>query len=205
MPRTPSFDNHYVLDQATEVFWRRGYHATSMRDLIKATGLQPGSLYAAFGGKRLLFQRVLEHYHRTNVAQIRGYLNDDLPAIVRIRNVFDRLLERCQEDLEGKGCLMANTILELSCVDAELSTRANRMFQDIEQDFVDVIREAQSQGEISQDKDPGTLARFLIMAIHGIRVYNRGNLDISRLKGLVDQTLDSITEASDFRETAGAS
>ena len=205
MPRSPGFDNHYVLDQAMEVFWRRGYHATSMRDLVRATGLQPGSLYAAFGGKRRLFQHVLDHYHETNVTQIRSHLRADKPPMTRIRTVFDRLLEGCQEDLEGRGCLMANTILELSCVDVELSRRANRMFEDLEVDLAGVIREAQSQGEIPRRSDPGTLARFLIMAIHGIRVYSRGNLDASHLRGVVDQTLDSITGALESREpqTAG--
>jgi TetR/AcrR family transcriptional repressor of nem operon len=154
MPRSPTFDNHYVLDQATEVFWRRGYHATSVRDLVRATGLQPGSLYAAFGGKRQLFQQVLDHYHTENLEQIREHLGSSGSPLERITAVFDVLLKRCQEDLEGKGCLMANTILELSCVDSELSRRANDMFKDMEREFVRVIEEAKATGEIPADKDP---------------------------------------------------
>ena len=200
MPRSPSFDNNYVLDQAMEVFWRRGYHATSMRDLVKATGLQPGSLYAAFGGKRQLFQRILEHYREANVDQIRSHLQEDSPPMDRIRAVFDILLKRCQEDLEGKGCLMANTILELSCVDPELSRRANQMFEDIEQEFLDVLREAQTRGEVPSEKDPRTLARYLVMTIHGIRVYSRGNLDASHLQCLVDESLNSISASSRIAE-----
>ncbi|MGA8258587.1 MAG: TetR/AcrR family transcriptional regulator [Arenicellales bacterium] len=193
MPKSPTFDNHDVLDQAMEVFWRRGYHATSVRDLLRATGLQPGSLYAAFGGKRQLFQRVLDHYHTENLAQIREHLGSDGSVLERIGVVFESLLERCQQDLEGKGCLMTNTILELSCVDSELSRRANEMFTDMEHEFARVIQEGQAAGEIPAGKDPRTLARYLIMTIHGIRVYSRGNLDASHLKSLVDGTLAWIT------------
>lgn len=192
MPRSPTFDNHYVLDQAMEVFWRRGYHATSVRDLVRATGLQPGSLYAAFGGKRDLFRRVLDHYHVANIDQIRRYLEQGASPLGRIQKVFDALLKRCQEDLEGKGCLMVNTILELSCVDAELSRRANNMFEEIEEDLMRVIEQGQAEGEVTADKDPRTLGRYLIMSIHGIRVYSRGNLDASHLQSLVDQTLESL-------------
>ncbi|MBS1269836.1 MAG: HTH-type transcriptional repressor ComR [Gammaproteobacteria bacterium] len=193
MPKSPAFDNYYVLDQAMEVFWRQGYHATSIRDLVKATGLQPGSLYAAFGGKRQLFQRVLDHYHESNVDRIREHLNADTTPVKRIRDVFEHLLQYCQEDLEGKGCLMANTILELSCVDADLSRRANNMFDDVEEQFLQVIKEGQIEGQIPPAKDPLTLARYLVMSIHGIRVYSRGNLDSSHLHALVDETLDFMT------------
>lgn len=193
MPRSPTFDNQYVLDQAMEVFWRRGYHAASVRDLVKATGLQPGSLYAAFGGKRQLFQRVLDHYHAANLYQIREHLGaSGASPMERIRLVFDVLLKRCQEDLDGKGCLMANTIVELSCVDAELSRRANNMFEDMEHEFVRVLEEGREKGEITSDKEPRTLARYLVMSIHGIRVYSRGNLDASHLQSLVDETLALI-------------
>jgi TetR/AcrR family transcriptional repressor of nem operon len=193
MPRSPTFDNQYVLDQAMEVFWRRGYHAASVRDLVKATGLQPGSLYAAFGGKRQLFQRVLDHYHAANLNQIRKHLGTSgASPMERIRLVFDVLLKRCQEDLDGKGCLMANTIVELSCVDAELSRRANNMFEDMEHEFVRVLEEGREKGEITSDKEPRTLARYLVMSIHGIRVYSRGNLDASHLQSLVDETLALI-------------
>lgn len=176
-----------------EAFWQRGYHATSVRDLVKATGLQPGSLYAAFGGKRQLFQRVLDHYHAANLNQIREHLGtSDASPMERIRLVFDVLLKRCQEDLDGKGCLMANTIVELSCVDAELSRRANNMFEDMEDEFVRVLEEGREKGEINSDKEPRTLARYLVMSIHGIRVYSRGNLDASHLRSLVDETLGLI-------------
>lgn len=193
MPRLPAFDNDHVLDQAMYAFWRRGYHATSIRDLIKATGLQPGSLYAAFGGKRQLFQCVLDHYHQYNIDRIRAHLNTDAPPLERIRLVFDRLVKRCLEDMEARGCLMSNTILELSCVDTELSRRANDMFDEIEQALIPVIREGQEQGQIPRDKQASGLARYLVSNIHGIRVYSRNSPESSHLRGLVDKILDSIS------------
>jgi len=192
MPRPVTYHDHDVLERATAVFWRQGYHRTSIRDLVSATGLQPGSLYAAFGGKRELFQRVLDRYHEQNLEDVRTQLRADTGPVERIRRFFDRLLQRCREDDDGRGCLMGNTILELACVDDELSRRANRMFEEIERAFLAVIEEARSKGDIPRHKDPARTACYLVMSIHGIRVYSRGSPDPARLRVLVDETLDAI-------------
>ena len=63
MPRPPGYQRSTVLGRATELFWRRGYGATSVADLVTATGLKPGSLYAAFGSKKGLFLEVLAQYN----------------------------------------------------------------------------------------------------------------------------------------------
>lgn len=192
MPRSPNFDYEHVLDEAMYVFWRKGYHATSMRDLIQATSLQPGSLYAAFGGKRQLFERVLDHYHSYNVGHIRANLSADVPPLARLRLVFDRLIKRCHGERTGRGCLMSNTILELSEVDPDLSQRANRMFEDIEAELVSVIEEGQDRGEIPRSREATSLARYLVMGIHGIRIYSRGKPTTAHLESLVDEILGSI-------------
>ncbi len=72
MPRTPEYDRDQVIGQATAVFWERGYGQTSVCDLVAATGLQPGSLYAAFGSKKGVFLEVLDHYNRQFLEKIRA-------------------------------------------------------------------------------------------------------------------------------------
>src|SRR4051812_22211104 len=66
--RPREFDEGAVLDAAVQCFWARGYEATSVRDLIERTGLNGASLYNAFGDKRQLYQRALEHYVAGSVA-----------------------------------------------------------------------------------------------------------------------------------------
>ena len=87
---------------------------------------------------------------------------------------------------------MSNTILELSCIDNELSEQANDMFRDIEKELIRVIIEAQAQNEIDSGRDPKALARYLIIGIHGIRVYSKGNSDISYLQPMVDEILNHL-------------
>jgi len=64
MPWQKCYNENEVLDNAMKAFWSKGYEATSLRDLVKATGINRGSLYNAFPGKRALFMRALDHYDR---------------------------------------------------------------------------------------------------------------------------------------------
>ncbi|MEU9005459.1 helix-turn-helix domain-containing protein, partial [Streptomyces sp. NPDC048551] len=73
MPRPREFEPERVLDAAMLRFWERGYQATSIEDLVKATGVKPGSIYSVFpGGKRALFVKSLERYSKLVVPQKLG-------------------------------------------------------------------------------------------------------------------------------------
>ncbi|MDH3970432.1 MAG: TetR/AcrR family transcriptional regulator, partial [Rhodospirillales bacterium] len=76
MARPKSFDREEVLERAMAVFWRKGYAATSVRDLVEATGLNPGSLYDTFDDKHGLFLESVTLYRRTVVARRTGPLED---------------------------------------------------------------------------------------------------------------------------------
>jgi len=83
--RRRSFDEGQVLDAVRDQFWAKGYAATSVDDLMKATGLGKGSLYGAFGGKRQLFLTVLDTYAAARVGEVRAALAGAAPAVQRLR------------------------------------------------------------------------------------------------------------------------
>lgn len=84
MPWEETFDIDEATDKATEVFWKKGYEATSMADLIEAMQINKGSLYNAFGSKKELFDRALVRYNQKNraakIAELRGW-SDPVAAI----------------------------------------------------------------------------------------------------------------------------
>lgn len=93
MPRPREFEPDAVLDQAMLRFWWQGYRATSIEDLVKATGVKPGSLYSAFpGGKRTLFLRSLERYSKLVVPQKLGELAAPGASLAALRGYFDGLV-----------------------------------------------------------------------------------------------------------------
>ena len=86
MPRPREFDEQDAVARATELFHRRGYHATSTRDLGEALALNPSSLYRAFGDKHALFLRALDHYQQCESARCAAALEVDRPVRAVLRD-----------------------------------------------------------------------------------------------------------------------
>src|SRR5690349_17002162 len=116
MVRTKQFDKHAALDQAMELFWERGYHATSIQDLVDTLGVNRQSLYDTYGGKDALFLAALERYRDLQAVPMRRSLERDAPAIEVLREFLGSFIDNALSP-GFKGCFMANTITELAVHD----------------------------------------------------------------------------------------
>ncbi|MCV6590113.1 MAG: TetR/AcrR family transcriptional regulator, partial [Marinobacterium sp.] len=120
MARPAEFDRREVLDKAMEVFWRTGFTATSVADLVSATSLKPGSLYSAFESKRGLFVEVIDTYAARRIENAQQVLENAEDPLNAIYAFFERLRQDACQDEIGRGCLMINTMLELATEDDDL-------------------------------------------------------------------------------------
>lgn len=170
MARPREFDAERVLDDAIDVFWRKGYYATSMADLVDATGLHRGSLYAAFGSKAELYERAVDRY--ISAVKLRRALANghDRSISVLLREVFEDIVEAAVADRERRGCLMTNTAVELAAHQPRVAGRVGAAVADLEELLADRLEEAQAAGEIGRDQSPRALARFVLGTIQGLRV-----------------------------------
>lgn len=174
MARPAEFDRDQALRDSMLVFWRRGYKATSIKELTDATRLQPGSLYGAFRSKRALFLLALDNYFAEQQAFVTRILQQsDLPPLLRIRRFFEEILQQSAADKERKGCLLVNTLLETPAKDDEINRRASRMLRTVEDKFRDVLDEAIADGSLPPGKEPALLAKVLVNGIFGLRVYSK--------------------------------
>ncbi len=192
MARPAEFDRQEALHSAMQVFWRQGYHATSVKDLVRATQLQPGSLYGAFKNKRALFLDSLDSYFEAIRAMIDEVLHSAEPPLVRIHRFFDRLMKDARRDPDVKGCLLVNTLLEIPAEDEEIIRRVASMFREVEREFRGVLQEALERGDLSPEKDPKALARLLLTGIYGLRVYNKTRPDASAMRSIVAALLSVL-------------
>src|SRR5919106_4461692 len=110
MARPREFDEEAVLDAAIQCFWRRGYEATSVRDLVEKTGITSASLYNAFGDKRALYQRALDRYVEGSIAD-RIRRCESLAPYDAIAGFFDEIISRSLRDRDHKGCMLVNAAL----------------------------------------------------------------------------------------------
>ena len=189
MARPIEFDREEVLRKAIGVFWQKGYSGTSIKNLVEATGLQPGSIYSAFGDKRGLFLASIDGYFEDMKRMIFTMLHTDQTAIVRIETFFNRLVNDSVTDEHRKGCFLVNTLLEIPVDDQEINSRLQAMFGEVENEFRDVLKEHIASGEYASTQSPEELARFLVAGIYGLRVFNKTQPDISALKSIVDNLL----------------
>ena len=167
MPRPKEFNPDDAIEKAMQVFWHKGYEATSMEDLLEAMNLNRGSLYDTFGDKRRLFLKVIDRYCHGFVGEKFSLLDQPGPALPTLRRFIDGMIEGALADPQRRGCLIANTVMELSPHEEEIAGTLRRVLKTAEDTFFRVLVRAKQQGELSNNKDPRTLAHFLTTMMQG--------------------------------------
>jgi TetR/AcrR family transcriptional regulator, transcriptional repressor for nem operon len=189
MPRPREFDETAALEAAMECFWRRGYEATSLRDLTASMGLTAPSLYNAFGDKQELFARALERYlERTTRDRLRR-LEESLAPKEAIRRFFAEIIEHSIKDRQRKGCFLVNSALEVAPHHAECRAVIAEQFGEIEAFFKRCILAAQVDQTVAPDVDAGEVARLLLGVLLGIRVLARTKPNRDVLEGVARPAL----------------
>jgi TetR/AcrR family transcriptional regulator, transcriptional repressor for nem operon len=173
MPRPREFDETSALNAAMECFWRRGYEATSLRDLTAAMGLTAPSIYTAFGDKQQLFGRALEQYLEHTTRERLRRLQEELPPKEAIQRFFAEIVDHSINDRQCKGCFLVNSALEVAPHDAKCRAVIAAQFGNIEAFFRQCILAGQADGTISPDIEAGDVARLLLGVLLGIRVLAR--------------------------------
>jgi TetR/AcrR family transcriptional regulator, transcriptional repressor for nem operon len=189
MSRPREFDEQQALHQAQEVFWQRGYEATSLIDLLEAMGLSKSSFYETFGSKRELFLRTLGQYEEQRVAVFRRQLASGSTARASIEALFRGAIG-CETH---KGCMACNEAVELASRDADVERRVASVMAALEEILAEAIARGQGEGSIGTSQPPQDLARLLMVALNGLQVEVRGCAEKARLErtvGILMRMLD---------------
>ncbi|MQY32717.1 HTH-type transcriptional repressor ComR [Streptomyces sp. RB17] len=190
MARTKEFDPEAALQSALELFWRRGYEATSMADLVEHLGIGRASLYATFGNKHALYLKALERYEESGLSRIVRELSQPGPALPAVRAVVRRYAaEAADERLRLSGCLVTNTAAELAPHDPAAARRVERNWDHLETLLHSALVRAQNQGELPAGRDPLALARTLLVLMQGLRVVGKASADPARVRDAAEQAL----------------
>ena len=189
MARPAEFDRNDVLERAMNQFWKTGYAATSITDLVNATNLKPGSLYGAFNNKRDLFLASLEFYAQRSLKRITDTLEQAQSPVKGVEAFFSRLCLDLEADDIGKSCLLVNSLLELSNEDDEIRSVVSGYLDAIEKNFVTALQQAQELGEIDAEAEIDELASFLMTSIWGLRVLSSKQPDKKKYQAVINNVL----------------
>lgn len=183
------------------LFWRKGYAATSVRDLGAELGLKSGSLYAAFGDKRLLFHRALARYCDGQVAGLLAAIDSDGPLLPRLRALLVGVAE-ANRDAQARGaagppsgCMIVATTLEHVPDDPVATRRVRETLDGIEAAMTTALTAARSRGELPPSTDPATAAAFLTTVLQGVQVVSNADPDHTRVVASIELALSALSSA----------
>ena len=190
MARTKEFRPEAALDAAMHLFWLKGYGATSMRDLLDGMGIGRGSFYDTFGDKHALFLAALDRFEEART----GWIGETLEGagLEGIEEVFRRTVEGMTGSGPRRGCLLANTAVELAPRDPEVAEKISRHVRRTEEAFAGALAGARERGEIPEGRDPRAFARFLVSNLHGLRVLARAGTDRRTLEDAARVALEAL-------------
>ncbi|NEY34856.1 TetR family transcriptional regulator [Streptomyces sp. PRKS01-65] len=190
MARTKEFDPDAALQSALELFWRRGYEATSMSDLVAHLGIGRASLYATFGNKRELYLKALERYQAARLPEMVRELSRPGPVLPGVRALVRRYADEAAADEPRRlGCLVTNTAAELAPHDPAAARQVERNWDHLESVLHSALVRARAQGELPAGRDPLALARMLLVLLQGLRVVGKASADPARVRDAAEQAL----------------
>ncbi|MCB9267700.1 MAG: TetR/AcrR family transcriptional regulator [Lewinellaceae bacterium] len=175
MPRTKQFNEEEVLRKAMELFWKQGYHATSIQNLVDQLGINRASLYDTFGGKDALFEKAFEKYVRDYSAQVIAQLSRHESVRRALEAFFLSEARAAARDKDHKGCFVVNTTTEFVPNSEEWAQRITRQRKAMEHLFLQYLQRAVEQGEIPPGKDLPALAAYLFTFYNGLKVVSKAN------------------------------
>jgi TetR/AcrR family transcriptional repressor of nem operon len=167
MPRNKEFDYDEKLKTARDLFWKKGYNATTMNDLVDTMQINRSSLYLAYGNKHDLFLKSLTNYIQKKDKQYKLAAKKSEKPLEAIKNVIYSVFKSAVQDT---NCLFTNSVFELALTDKEVSEILKKQTLKAVELFENLLKQAQADGSLSSDKDPLALAHFLVSGL--VSIYN---------------------------------
>ena len=188
MARNKAFDPEEKLEKARNLFWEKGYNATSMQDLVDGMQLNRASIYDTYGDKYALFQQCLQNYAKEKLQDYKQCCAKGSP-LAAVESIVRKAVEKKQQ---GKTCLMVKTSFELASMDECIKNLVREQAQQSVNILQELLEKAKQIGEIPASKDPATLAQFLYASFSSLWMMEVLFEDKQMLNRLADHILESI-------------
>jgi TetR/AcrR family transcriptional regulator, transcriptional repressor for nem operon len=192
MARTKVFDETEVLDKAMNLFWQKGYNATSAQDLVDGLCISRSSLYDTFGDKHSLFVKALKQYRKERIDPVMRKARHVEDVEGYIKSFFKSVEAEALDINYSKGCFMVNSVVELAPIDSEIASIANSIMEDTEEALCIVIQRGQEKGVFTSKLSARSLARFIINSTNGFRVTVKLETSKKMLDDIVDVCLYTL-------------
>ncbi|SIO09143.1 TetR/AcrR family transcriptional regulator [Vannielia litorea] len=190
MTRAAPYDRETALDAALTLFWRKGFHATSLKDLEAALAMKPGSIYAAFSSKEALFRETLRLYRARSAANVAARAEAATTPLEALAD-HARATGRPTQERPG-GCMLTKTVLELAEDPSEAGADARRYLMEVQDLFFGLFEQARAAGELPAGADSRRLARRFQSNMFGLAVETLRGSPAEDLAALADDIAEEV-------------
>jgi TetR/AcrR family transcriptional regulator, copper-responsive repressor len=195
--RPRAYDAEVALKRATETFWRGGYSGTSLDEVAAATGMNPPSLYAAFGNKRAIYLEALARYWQLSLAATREALAEERPLREALMLAYEAALSIYFSGKgRARGCFVIGTAVAESVDDPDVRNSVAAGLGAMDADFETRFRAAREKGELKREADPAALAVLASATMHTIAIRARAGIPRSELSEIARKAVDVICGCS---------
>ncbi len=189
--RPRAFDPQDFLNIALDCFWKKGYQATSINDLMKASGLASASIYKLYPDKRSVFFAALSQYMEQGLVRLRTRAREKSPeAALRETLEYGALLSTGADG--ERGCFTIAAASELLPGDEEVKAKVRYKFNGIKENLLEILRLGQQQKVFRTDIEASVMAETIFMMLEGMRVYGKVSPDFETLKRANEFMIGSV-------------
>ena len=192
MARQKEFEREEVLEKALEVFWCKGYNATSFQTLTEGMCINRQSIYDTYGDKHALFIEALKHYYKKNSECLAAHFSQPKPVKVLFMSFFENTIINTTCRQKDKGCFLQNVTLEMVPEDPEVQDIVNQNLQNLAQTFEATIRRGIQSGEIITSQSPETLSMYLVNTAQGLITLGKTITETSKLRSVAEVAINAL-------------
>jgi TetR/AcrR family transcriptional repressor of nem operon len=202
MKRARPYDREAALDAAVDLFWTKGYHATSLKDLEAALHMKPGSIYAAFSSKQALYLAALERYFESSRDGLAKAMQQAVSPIEALSDYLLQLARSRSGTPQGRACMLVKTVIDTTTTDAVIAGQANDYLSQIQADFAAAFDRAKVIGEISPELDSSRLASRYQANVTALRIELLRGTGQAELNALAEDMIQDLERLKRAPETA---
>ncbi|NKI30877.1 TetR/AcrR family transcriptional regulator [Croceivirga thetidis] len=192
MPRSKQFCEEETLKKAVELFWEKGFHATSMQDLVSHLGINRASLYDTYGGKEQLFDKAFAQYRESAGSWLEALFREETSVKLGFKKLFATAIEEATTDSCRKGCFVVNTTTELIPGHTKIERVLLEHKDYVEKLFSSYVQQGIDSGEIPKSKNANELGLMLYTLYNGIRVVSKVDTNQKKLQKVADAGLSIL-------------
>ena len=199
MTRAAPYNRDAALESAMQLFWNKGFHATSLKDLEVALGMKPGSIYSAFSSKENLYLLALEKYFDESLAGFQASMDRAVSPLSGLADHFRSYTRLAPDDVARQACMLTKTLIDTRSTDPELLQHSRDYLLAMQCEFASAFARAIAQGELPKTANPERLARRFQANVSALRFELAKGVEAAEFAALAE---DMATEIEQLKLSA---